>query len=102
VQVGAEELGGIERLLADLRPGVLAFVQGIDLLFPQDLKLLALGIVIYAGKADLGSLAIFTRNHILDQILALPDANDVPRPGYGHWPHQDLPHVEVGGSWSQV
>ena len=68
-QVRGQNLGAVRRAAADPRPGVLLEHPGADLGVPDDLDLLALGIVGDAGQAKRGQV-----------VLGVIDGLDQPRP----------------------
>ena len=56
VEVGREELRGVEAVLSHRRPAGARRDRRVDLALPEDGQLLALGVVVEAGEADEGLL----------------------------------------------
>jgi hypothetical protein len=52
VEVGGEEVGGVEGPAGEAIPGLGRQDLGIDLALPEDRQRLPLGIVVEAGEAD--------------------------------------------------
>src|SRR5262249_26105288 len=78
VQVGRKELGWVETAFCQVLPGATRQDLWIDLLLPKRFELLALGVVIEAGKAKQSRVAGARRRHdFFDQILPLANANDL-------------------------
>lgn len=79
VQVGREQPGRVEAAAGDAVPAGIAEDAGIDLHLPKRLERLALGVVVEAGHANERTVhRRGRRGNVLDEVLALADANDLP------------------------
>ena len=84
VEPGREELRWIEALLADRPPGLVAQDTGVDLLLPQGLERLALGVVVEAREADEVLVGGLRRgDDVFDEVLTRADADDLAGLGDG-------------------
>jgi hypothetical protein len=85
VEPGREEARLVEPLLPHPAPGVVAQDLGVDLLLPERLELLALGVVVEAGQADERLLRGGRwRDDLFYEVLAGADANHLAGLGNGH------------------
>ena len=80
VEVGREQIRAIEAPLGHRLPAALAEDPRVELALPQHLEGLAEGVVLEAGQADQGGVAVSVRGReILDEVLARADADDLSR-----------------------
>ena len=82
VQVGREQLRRVESPARDLLPGLGRDQLGVDLLLPEHLQGLPLGVVVEARHPHEGRVVPGAGRHdLLDEILPLADADDLARLG---------------------
>jgi hypothetical protein len=71
VEVGGEQLGAVEAAAGDAIPRGAAEDAGVELVLPEDLEGVALGVVLEAGEAQEGGVAGLRRgDDLVDEVLA--------------------------------
>jgi hypothetical protein len=78
VEIGGEQLGAVEAAGGDAIPRGAAEHAGVELVLPEDLEGITLGVVLEAGEAqERGVAGLRRRDDLVDEVLAAADVDDL-------------------------